>query len=88
MWRTHVVSYDCLDNNYSRFKYIKLDNVTVKPSQAYPQDYINEFIIRKLNPLVVVDFRFMSIHFCILACVMSREFTRESVAKFLPAKFP
>ena len=53
-----------------------------------PQDYINEFIIRKLNPLVVVDFRFMSIHFCILACVMSREFTRESVAKFLPAKFP
>ena len=25
-----------------------------------PQDYINEFIIRKLNPLVVVDFRFIS----------------------------
>ena len=24
-----------------------------------PQDCINEFIIRKLNPLVVVDFRFM-----------------------------
>ena len=23
-----------------------------------PQDAINEFIIRKLNPLVVVDFRF------------------------------
>ena len=25
-----------------------------------PQDYVNEFIIRKLNLLVVVDFRFMS----------------------------
>ena len=25
-----------------------------------PQDYINEFIIRKLNPLVVVDFIFIS----------------------------
>ena len=25
-----------------------------------PQDSINEFIIRKLNPLVVVDFRFIS----------------------------
>ena len=25
-----------------------------------PQDYINEFIIRKLNPLVVVDFRLIS----------------------------
>ena len=25
-----------------------------------PQDYINEFIIWKLNPLVVLDFRFMS----------------------------
>ena len=35
---------------------------TVKPSQAYPppQDYINEFIIRKVNPLVVADFRFIS----------------------------
>ena len=24
-----------------------------------PQDFINEFVIRKWNPLVVVDFRFM-----------------------------
>ena len=36
----------------------------VKPSQAYPppprQDYITDFIIRKVNPLVVVDFRFIS----------------------------
>ena len=28
------------------------------------------------------------IHVCILACVMSREFTRESVTKFLPLSFP
>ena len=25
-----------------------------------PQDYITDFIIRKVNPLVVVDFRFIS----------------------------
>ena len=43
---------------------------TVKPGQAYPpppppprQDGINEFIIQKLNPLVVVDFRFISASF-------------------------
>ena len=36
--------------------------------------------------MVVVDFRFISL--CILACVMSREFTRDSVTKFLPAQFP
>ena len=34
--------------------------ITVNASQACPQDYINEFIIQKLNPLIVVDFRFMS----------------------------
>ena len=28
------------------------------------------------------------IHLCILACVMSREFTRDSVTKFLPAQLP
>ena len=33
---------------------------TVKPGQAYPQEYINEFIIQKLNPLLVVDFRLIS----------------------------
>ena len=47
-----------------------------------PPRFHNEFIIRKLNPLVVVDFRFIS------AFLMSREFTRETVTKFLPAKFP
>ena len=49
-----------------------------------PQDSINEFIIRKLNPSVVVD---LKIHLCIPACVMSSEFTREVVMKFLPAQF-
>ena len=34
-----------------------------------PQDSINEFIIRMLNPLVVVDFRFI----CIPVCVMRSE---------------
>ena len=34
--------------------------LTVKPGQAYPQDSINAFIIRKLNPLVVVDFKIIS----------------------------
>ena len=28
------------------------------------------------------------IHLCILAFVMSHEFTREAVMKFLPAQFP
>ena len=38
-----------------------------------------EFIIQKLNPLLVVDFRLLS--------ALSREFTREAVVKFLPAPF-
>ena len=33
---------------------------TVKPGLMYHQDSINEFIIRMLNPLKVVDFRFTS----------------------------
>ena len=33
---------------------------TVKPGLVYRQDFINEFIICKLNPLIVVDFRFTS----------------------------
>ena len=32
----------------------------VKPGLMYHQDSIDEFIIRKLNPLIVVDFRFIS----------------------------
>ena len=51
-----------------------------------PQDYINEFIIRTLNPLVY-SCRFQ-IFVYILACVMSHEFTRDSVMKLLPPKFP
>ena len=41
---------------------------------------LNCIIIRKLNPF--------QIHLCIVACVMSREFTRQTVMKFLPAQFP
>ena len=33
--------------------------VTVKAGQAYQQDCINEFIIQRLNPLVVVNFSFI-----------------------------
>ena len=50
-----------------------------------PQDAINEFIIPKFNPLVDIK---IQIHLCSLACVMSREFTREAVIKFLPPQFP
>ena len=35
--------------------------ITVKPGQVYPQDSIKEFIIRKMNLLVVGDFRFISV---------------------------
>ena len=77
-WRSWTVLMEIKDNIL----------LTVKPGQAYPpppQAPINEFIIKKLNPLVVVDFRFI---IRILACVMSHEFTREAVTKFLPAQFP
>ena len=36
-----------------------LADFTTNPDQAY--DSINEFIIRKFNPLVVVNFRFISV---------------------------
>ena len=53
-----------------------------------PQNAINEFIIRKLSPLAAVGSCRFQIHLYILACVMSREFRRDSVTKFLPAQFP
>ena len=37
-----------------------LMSVTVTPGQAYHQDSINEFFIRKMKPLVVEDFSFNS----------------------------
>ena len=62
--------------------------LTVFYSQATPpppQDYINEFIIRKLNdPLVLLISDSSLIH----ACIMSCEFTCEADRKFLPAQFP
>ena len=37
------------------------EHLTVKPGQASPKDNsINEFFFQKLNPLEVVDFRFIS----------------------------
>ena len=59
---------------------------TSQPGQAYPQDAINEFIIQKLNPLVVVNF---SSNFCIVACIMSHEFTpSRQLWDFYQLSFP
>ena len=52
-------------------------------SSVPPKDFINEFIIRKLNPLVLVDFRFISV----FLHAYKREFTYEAVRKFLTAQF-
>ena len=71
--------------NYPTFKQQKGNKIyKLQSSQVNctPKDPIDEFIIRKLNLLVVVDFRFIS------AFVMSGEFTHNSVTKFLPAQFP
>ena len=51
------------------------------PVKRTPQESINEFIIQKVESVAIqIDPR-------ILACVMSREFTREAVIKILPALF-
>ena len=64
-----------------------VQEITVKPGQAYPQDFINEFMAWICYSKVesVGSCRFQ-IHLCILACVMSREFTREAGTTFLPGK--
>ena len=52
---------------------------TVRAGQAYPQDCINEFIIRRLNRcMVVIDYSFIST----LMLTSS-----EEVMKFLAAQF-
>ena len=53
---------------------------TVKQGQAYPPR------IHYSKVESVASCRFQ-IDLCILVCVMSREFTREAVMKFLPAPF-
>ena len=46
--------------------------VAVRYSQArFPRNSSNEFVIRKLNQLVVVDFRLVNL--CIPACVISSD---------------
>ena len=63
--------------------------ITVRPSQAYPPPPPK---ITLLNLSFESWIRSRScrfqIHLCIFACVMSREFTRKAVTKFLPAGFP
>ena len=68
--------------NESTTKMFPLQSNQVKRT---PKESTNEFIIRKSNPFPVVDFRLISA--LVLACIMSREFTREAVMKFLPAQF-
>ena len=49
-----------------------------------PQEPINEFVIQKVESFASCRFQ---IDLCILVCVISREFTREEVMRFLPAPF-
>ena len=49
-----------LDNNWTITISVEEKVLQLSQVKRTPQDYINEFIIRKLNLLVVVDFRFMS----------------------------
>ena len=53
------VSKDMLDfKKVGCYTWVQYCIFTVKPEgQAYPQEFFNEFIIRKLNLLLVVDFR-------------------------------
>ena len=61
--------------------------ITVKTGQAYPPRIHYPLRIYYSKVESVAHCRFQ-IDLCILACVMSREFTREAVMKFLPAQFP
>ena len=64
-------------------------SATVKPGQAKPQDYINEFIIRKLNLLVVPFFHiFEKISEKIFSCwyLVSRDLILKSGARYLRQK--
>ena len=49
-----------LDNNWTTTISVEEKVLQLSQVKRTPQDYINEFIIQKLNLLVVVDFRFMS----------------------------
>ena len=64
------------------------DNNALQSSQVKctPQDSSIEFILQKLNPLVVVDSD-SSLYSCNV-CVISLEFTRKAVMKFLPVQCP
>ena len=50
-----ILSYK--SENGTEIKFINLQSNQVKST---PQDSISEFIIQKLNPLLVVDFRLIS----------------------------
>ena len=50
-------NWKCWITVFMPAKITNLQSNHVKPT---PQEYINEFIIQKLNPLLVVDFRLIS----------------------------
>ena len=63
-----------------------LQNLQSSQVKRPPKDAINDFIIRKLNPLVVVNF---SSDLCIVACLISSEFTRaRQLWNFYQLSFP
>ena len=67
------------------FKIYKKIYFTVKPGQALsPKSPLMNLL---LESWTVGSCRFQ-IHLCILGCIMSREFTRETVMKFLLPHFP
>ena len=65
---------------FSLHRILRSWNFQSRQVKRTPQNSIKEFIIRKLNSLVVVDFRCLFI----VACVTGREFTRN----FFQLSFP
>ena len=80
-------TYDIISRNHSNWPSLNLSQNGVRDKRTATENFrcwcfiVEEKNQKNLRP-VVVDFRFIS------AFVMSCEFTRNSVTKFLPAQFP
>ena len=80
------VQNSCTRNLFqSDIRNLKKIYFTVKPGQALPPR--SPLMNLLFESWTVGSFRFQ-IHLCILGCVMSREFTRETVMKFPLPHFP
>ena len=80
------VQNSCTRNLFqSDIRNLKKIYFTVKPGQALPPR--SPLMNLLFESWTVGSCRFQ-IHLCILGCVMSREFTRETVMKFLLPHFP